>query len=48
VQQAEGDVAAAAEPAAATTAHAARVPIDLEVLRQQLTIWEKALEEKST
>jgi hypothetical protein len=47
VQQAESDVAAIAESAAATPAHAARVPIDLDELRQQLIAWEKALEEKS-
>jgi hypothetical protein len=46
VQQAEAEAGTTAESAALAPAHAARVPIDLDELRQQLIVWEKALDEK--
>src|SRR5262249_21420667 len=47
VQQAEAEAGATAESAAVAPVQAARVSIELDELRQQLIIWEKALEEKT-
>ena len=45
VQQAETEAALSQEPAGREPPPAARLPISLEDLKQQLTVWEKPLEQ---
>ncbi len=46
VQHAEADASASTQPLLGTNSTSARVPIDVEELRRQLTVWEKPLDDK--